>query len=333
MENKGEHTMRIRTLLMLVAALTLVATACGGTDPAAETTSTQADNGTTTTATSGETTTTAAPDETSTTAGGGSNASLASLQNSLSQTRDATKGRMEGMISITGSADLPGQTFTLPFTGAFDNEAGNFSFLMDMSFMAAQSGEVVPPEMADLLGEMEIRTIGDTSYIRFGLLAMFLGPDVEWVATSVEEGADATGGLAGTTPSNPADFLEFFEEANGTVEELGRETLRGVETTHYLVTFDMEELLANATPEERAEIESQQLPLDELPMDLWISDDGLVHKYRIEVDGTKLDVPQEEAFESMIMEFEMFDYGEDIVIEAPENFTEMENLDFGLPDL
>ncbi len=317
-------TMRIRILLLLVAALALVLTACGGTDPVAETT---------TTASGGETTTTAAPDVTTTTAGGGSNASLASLQKSLSQTREATKGRMEGMISITGSADLPGGTFTMPFSGAFDNEAGNFSFLMDLSAMAAQSGEDVPPELAGLLSEMEIRTIGDTAYIRFGLFAMFLGPDVEWVATSVEEGADATGGFTGATPSNPAEFLEFFEEANGTVEELGRETLRGVETTHYLVIFDMEELLANATPEQRAEIESQELPVDELPMDLWISDDGLVHKYRIEIDGTKVDVPPEEAFESMIMEFEMFDYGEDIVIEVPENFTEMDNLDFGLPDL
>ncbi len=317
-------TMRIRNFLLLVAALSLVLTACGGTDPVAETT---------TTASGGETTTTAAPDVTTTTAGGGSNASLTSLQKSLSQTREATKGRMEGMISITGSADLPGGTFTMPFSGAFDNEAGNFSFLMDLSAMAAQSGEDVPPELAGLLSEMEIRTIGDTQYIRFALFAMFLGPDVEWVATSVEEGADATGGFTGATPSNPAEFLEFFEEANGTVEELGRETLRGVETTHYLVIFDMEELLANATPEQRAEIESQELPVDELPMDLWISDDGLVHKYRIEIDGTKVDVPPEEAFESMIMEFEMFDYGEDIVIEVPENFTEMDNLDFGLPDL
>lgn len=322
--------MKIRTGLMLVAALALIATACGG-ETSAETTTTVAADGATTTVAE-ITTTTAAPEETTTTAsGGGSNAALASLQRSMAQSGEATKGRMEGMISITGTADFPGESFAMTFSGEFDNEAGNFSFIMDLSGMAAQFGEEIPPELADQFGEMEIRTIGDTSYIRFGLFTMFLGPDVEWVATSVEEGIDATGGFTGTTPSNPADFLEFFEEANGTVEDLGEETIRGVKTTHYLVTFDMEELRANATPEQLAEIDAQELPLTELPMDLWISDDGLVYKYVIEIDGTEADVPAEDAFESMIIDFEMFDYGEDIVIEPPEKYTEMDELTFGPP--
>lgn len=319
--------MKIRTLLMLVVVLALVAAACAG-DTVEETTTTAASGGATTTET---TTTTAAAETTTTTSGGGSNAALASLQKSLAQSSEATKGRMEGMVSITGSPDLPGETLAMTFSGEFDNEAGNFSFIMDLSAMAAQFGEEIPPELGGLFTEMEIRTIGDTSYIRFGLFTMFLGTDVEWVATPVEEGEEATGGFTGATPSNPADFLEFFEEAKGTVEELGRETIRGVETTHYLVTFDMEELRANATPEQLAEIEEQQLPLDELPMNLWISDDGLVYKYVIEIDGSKVDVPPEDAFELMTIDFEMFDYGEDIVIEPPAEFVEMDELNFGLP--
>ena len=308
--------MKIRTRLTLVLALALIAAACAG-ETAAETTTTGGRRW--------------CHDYHTARWAGGANAALASLQSSMAQSGEATKGRMEGMISITGNADSPGETFAMTFSGEFDNEAGNFSFIMDLSSMAAQFDEEIPPELADRFGEMEIRTIGDTSYIRFGLFTMFLGPDVEWVATSVEEGIDATGGFTGATPSNPADFLEFFEEANGTVEDLGEETIRGVKTTHFFVTFDMEDLLAKATPEQRAEIEAQQLPVDELPMDLWISDDGLIYKYVIEIDGSKLDVPAEDAFESMIIDFEMFDYGEDIVIAPPETFTEMEDLTFGPP--
>ena len=324
--------MKLRTLLAIVAVLALIATACGGGDTAEETTTTTAaDGGTATTAGSGDTTTTTEA-TTTTESGGGSSAALASLRESLSNTREATKGRMEGSITITGAPDLPGGVFTMPFSGAFDNEAGNFSFLMDMSFMASQFGEDVPPEMAGLLGEMEMRTIGDTSYIRFPFFSLFLGAETEWIATPAEEGMDAAGGFGGSTPSNPADFLEYFEDANGTVEDLGREEIRGVDTTHFLVLFDMEELLENATPEQRAEIESEQLPLDELPMDLWIGDDGLVYKYVIEIDGADLDVPDEEGFETMVMDFEMFDYDTDIVIEAPEEYTEMDSLDFGVPE-
>lgn len=330
--------MRIRTLLMIVAVLALIATACSGDGTEDTTTTTATADSETTTTTQETTTTTAAPEETTTTAGGGggSSAALASLQESMARSSEATTGRMEGNISMIGIPGLPGGSFEMPFSGAFDNEAGNFSFIMDMSSLAAQAGGEIPPEMAGLFGEMEVRTIGDTSYIRFPLFGLFLGTETEWIATPAEEGQTATSGFGGTTPSNPADFLEFFEEANGTVEELGRETIRGEETTHFLVVFDMEEILANATPEERAEIEAQgPLPIDELPMDLWISDDGLVYKYVIEIDGTELDVPEDEAFESMIMDFEMFDYGESIVIEAPpaDEVTDMDSLDFGIPDL
>jgi hypothetical protein len=327
--------MKIRTILTIVAVLALIATACAGDGTEAETTTTvAADGGTTTTAAAQETTTTETT--TTTTSGGGSSGALASLQQSMARTGEATKGRMEGTISITGVPDVPGGDFVMPFSGAFDNEAGNFSFTLDMSFMASQAGEEVPPEMAGLLGEMEMRTIGDTSYIRFPFFSLFLGTDTEWIATPVEEGMDAAGGFGGATPGNPGDFLEAFEEADGTVEELGRETIRGVDTTHYLVIFDMEDLLANATPEERAAIEGQgPLPIDRLPMDLWVSDDGLIYKYVIEMDGTTLDLPEDEAFESMIMDFEMYDYGEDIVIEAPpaDEVTDMDSLDFGIPEL
>ncbi|MDH3261611.1 MAG: hypothetical protein OEM84_11655 [Acidimicrobiia bacterium] len=334
--------MRIRNLLMFVAALPLVATACAGDDTEAEITTTVAANGVTTTTaavqesttTTTTTTTTAAPDETTASSCGGSSGGLASLQESLSRTRDATKGRMEGSITVAGVSELPGASFAMPFSGAFDNGAGNSSFIIDMGFFASQLGEEIPPEMAGLFGEMEVRTIGDTSYIRFPFFSIFLGTETEWIATPVEEGQSATSEFGG--PSNPADFLEFFEEANGTVEELGRETIRGIETTRYGVVFDMKDSLANATQEERAQIDAQGLPpIDCLPMDLWISDDGLVNKYVIEMDGTDLDVPEDEAFESMVIDFEMYDYGSDIVIEAPpaDQVTDMESLNFGIPEL
>jgi hypothetical protein len=322
---------------MLVVALALIATACAGDVTEAETTASTAAAGDTTTTTAVQestTTTTVAPNDTATSGCGGSPGDLAGLKDALSRTRDATKGRMEGSITVAGGVDFPGGSLEMPFSGAFDNESGNFSFIIDMGFMADQLGEEIPPEAAGLLGEMEMRTIGDTSYIRFPFFSIFLGAETEWIATPAEEGQSATAGFGGATPSNPADFLEFFEEASGTVEELGRETIRGVDTTHYLVAFDMKDLLANATPEERAEIEAEGLPpIDCLPMDLWISDDGLVNKYVIEMNGADLDVPEDEAFESMVIDFEMFDYGDNIVIEAPpaDQVTDMESLEFGIP--
>ena len=331
--------MRFRNFLAVVAVLALIAAACGGDGEAETTTTTTIAAQETTTTAAETTTTTAAPEETTTTASStsGSAAALAGLRESLERSGEATSGRMAGLMTIAGIPDVPGGAFEIPFSGAFDNEAGSFSFIMDMSGLASMGGGEVPPEFADMFGEMEVRTIGDTSYIRFPFFSLFLGTETEWISAPVEEGLDATGGFAGgASVGNPADFLDAFGGANGTAEEVGQETIRGVETTRYRVIFDMEELLENATPEERAQIEAQgPLPIDELPMDLWISDDGLVYKYVIELVGSDLDLPADESFESMTMEFEMFDYGEDIVIEPPpaDEVTEMENLDFGFEGL
>jgi len=331
--------MRLRTLLMLVTVLVLVAAGCGGGVTEDTTTTTESAGEDTTTTTAAPTTTTEAPEEpTTTSGGGGSPAALAALRSSLAKSSEASKAKMTGSMTLSGIPDMPGDAFVIPFSGAFDNEAGNFSFVMDMSFLAEQTGEEIPPEFASMFGEMEVRTIGETSYIRFPFLALFLGVQTEWIAAPADEGMDAAGsfGVAGTTPGNPADFLEAFEEADASVEEVGREEIRGVDTTHYLVTFDMEKLLAEATPEERAQIEEQgPLPIDSFPMDIWISDDGLVYKYVIELVGEDLDLPPDEEFGSMVMEFEMYDYGEDIDIEPPpaDQVTDLDTLEFVLPDL
>ena len=80
----------------------------------------------------------------------------------------------------------------------------------------------------------------------------------------------------------------------------------------------MQKLLATATPEERAEIAAQgPLPFDELPLHLWISDDGLVYRYVLQFSGDSVQTAPGEGFDMMTMTFEIFDYGTAINIEEP----------------
>ncbi len=319
-----------RTMFLVLAALALVGAACGG-GAEAETTTTSSPLATTS-ATTEPTTTTTEPTTTTeaTTTSAATSEALESLRASLSRTGEADSGRLEGSFEIIGIEGFPGRSFVLPFSGAFDNGNRNFSFVMDMSSLAGQMGDEIPEGFEDLLGDMEVRQIGETTYIKFPLFNMFFGAQTEWVSAPSDEAASATGDFASATPSNPSDFLREFEKADGTVEEIGRETVRGVETTRYRVVFDMETLLEQATPEQRAEIEAQgPLPLDELPMDIWTSDDGLVYRYQIDIDGSAVETAPGEGFESMVMTFEMYDYGEPIVIEAPpaDEVTDIESLE------
>lgn len=110
---------------------------------------------------------------------------------------------------------------------------------------------------------------------------------------------------------------------------MGRDSVRGVPTTRYRVTFDIEQLLEVATPEQQDRFATAgPLPLDELPMDIWIGDGGLVYRYVIEVDGSGFGADLGEGFGHMTMTFEMWDWGESIDISPPpaDEITSAEDL-------
>lgn len=316
--------MRMR-IISLLAVLVLIAAACGGGDdagtdaPSSSTTTTVAgqEGSTTTTAATGSTT--AAPAESTTQAPTGTDAgALGVLTQAIDDSTEATSARMEGSIEIIGGDEMVGE-FMMNFSGAFSDDS-NYSFIMDLSGIAAAAGEEIPPEFADLFGEMEIRQIGDVSYIKFGLFSMF-GVPTEWVSFPADEGADAVGGFTGSNPTNPAEFLEQLEDAKAEVTEVGRETVRGVETTRYRAVFDIDALKEGLSAEELAELE-EGLPADAfpsgMPMEFWIGDDGRIYRYVIDLVGSDVNFDaNEEQFERMIMTYEIYDHGADIDIEAP----------------
>lgn len=311
----------MRRVLSIVLALALLVAACGGSDDDAS----SSDETTTTTAatetTAAEATTTAAPATTEapstteaveTTEAPGDTTSLA---DALGMAGEPQSARLEGTMTMTGmeGAD-PGTEFTIPYSGEFDNVTGNSSFIMDMSGIAGAMPESeIPPEMADMFGEMEVRTIGDTSYMRFGFFSM-LGVQTEWVSFPVEEAGTAASSF-GATPTNPMDFMDAWNTAGSDIEDLGSETVRGVNTTHYRVTMDTAAMMEAADEEAAAEFDSLGASyLDSLPVEFWVGDDGNLYRMMMTVDGT---ADPTSGFESMTMVWEMFDYGASINIEAP----------------
>lgn len=309
--------MNLRKTAVLLVVLMLVATACGGDDSAETTTTTEATTTTTTT------TTTEPPTTTSTTEAEEPSEAELALQASLARSGEVTSGRMEGSFEIVGIEGMPGGgSFEMPFSGAFDNEAGAFAFSMDLSGMAGlgAEGEEIPPELSGMLGEFEVRTIGDAAYMKYPFFTAFLGVETEWIQIPAEDAGTATPGFPGVSPANPTDFLDVFEGADITVEDLGREIVGDdVETTHYRVLVDVERLLEEASKEELADLEELgQLPFGELPTDMWVGDDGLVYRFVIEIDGSAVEAEPGEGFEKMVMSFEMSDLGEPVNIEAPD---------------
>jgi hypothetical protein len=317
-------------MLSVVLALALVLAACGG--GAEETTTTAAEN---TTTTEGSPTSTAASYTTSTSAAttsteaGGSEASgdLAALQAAMAQTVESAPSRVEGVIRMVGLADAPVSEVEMPFSVVTDPATGDSSMVMDFGAMATIGGEEIPPEMADLMGSMEVREIGDTVYMKFPFFTAFLGADTEWVSMPAEQSDMADDVTPNTAPTDPGAFLESFQEAEGEVEVVGPEEIRGISTTHYRIMID-EQWAETLTEEEMGDLEEQGFSPDAtFPLDLWVDDDGLVHRMSIVAEASQLEDAEGE-FESMTMTFDFFDFGQPVTIEPPpaDQVTDMDEL-------
>jgi len=327
----------IATLLGLVLVVSACAQANETDQDTGATTTTAATAESTTSTTQATPSTTAAPETTTTTTtpAPAESEAASALKAAFTRSADVVSGRMEGSIEVTGIDGSTGITeMVIPFGGAFDNTSGDFSFSMDMSGAFAAAGDELPAEFGGLFGEMEIRQIGETTYIKFPFFNQFLGADTPWISTPTDQN-DPTSGFTFASPGNPSEILGSFEDAGATVEVIGGETVNGVDATHYRAVFDTAALLAQASPEERERLEAQgPLPAESLPMDVWISDDGLVVRFIMEIDGDSVDAEPGEGFGQMLMRYDMFDLNAGVVIEPPPpgDVTDINDLDsfFGL---
>lgn len=310
-----------RTTTLIVAAL-LVA-ACGGESTS---TTTLADTAATTTTTTQATTTTTEATTTTQATVPGESAQLTAVKAALSQSAGVTSGRVEGSIKIIGADDGSGGTadYELPFSSAFDQDSGNSQFSIDMSSVASLGGSSIPPEAAGMFGSMEVRVVDGTSYIKFPFFAMMFGATTPWISAPATEGEDLASSFTFSMPTDPANVFSEYQDAGAEVTDLGRETVNGVETTHYQAVFDTAAMIANASPDELAKLEANgPLPQTVLPMDLWITDGGQVVRYSMTIDGTDLAGTDATAgdtsgFQQMVMTFDLLDMGQPVDITAPD---------------
>ncbi|MDH3248554.1 MAG: hypothetical protein OEQ47_06310 [Acidimicrobiia bacterium] len=340
----------------LLAAAALVAAACGG-EAAVETTAAPdvavTTAAPTTTAVPETTTTTAAPEATTTTEAPVLEASvspqLRRIQAAMAQSTEVPSARMVGDIRIVGIEDFDGE-ITFSFEGAFDNRTGDSSFSLDLSSFGDVISAQIEAESTGspedefgaaflelflgLFTKFEVRQVGDTVYMNNPMLVSFAGGETEWIASPAEGSDDIASGFLQDSPTTPADVLDPFSNGNAEVIEVGQELVRGVETTHYQLVYDKESLLESAPAGERAELEQELEQFgDDLMIDVWM-DDQYLYKIFFDIDGTQVVSEEGDSFERMTMTYEIFDYGADIVIEAPPadqvTFVEQEALSPGL---
>jgi len=174
------------------------------------------------------------------------------------------------------------------------------------------------PGMPDGL-EMEMIMDGPVVYMRVPQMQDLGAFATEWISMDVSEAVPGYDDLAAfgagqNDPSNAFGYLQGAEEA----EELGTETIDGVETTHYEVTVDLANSIGEVPDDLRQEMRTvirrlrEQFGTTTMPFEVWVDDDGLARRmvYRMEADGPA-------GGFSMEMTVDITEYGNDFALEVP----------------
>jgi hypothetical protein len=225
----------------------------------------------------------------------------------------ASKSQDAGSAKVTMAVDVGvgAKSYSLTGGGAFSRDSGEMT--IDASGVA---------DLAGLPGDAKIRVVYRTEdgdkvvYVQLPGLEKQIPGGKSWIRLDLQKAAQAAGfdlgDALGSATQNPGDALAMLR-AGGPLTEVGTETLDGTSTTHYKGTIDLaaaaklkgvsEETLRRLNPKgEKAEI----------PVDVWIGDDGLVRQVRI----TESDTAGSKTVSSSVT-FGFTDYGTDVSVAAP----------------
>ncbi|HKF81492.1 MAG TPA: hypothetical protein VKB23_00865 [Solirubrobacterales bacterium] len=223
--------------------------------------------------------------------------------NAIAQAAEKTRHRPGGRASVRMVASEPGSK-PIPMWGqvVYDDEEHSRAVLT-----------VLPPG-SDESFQMNMVTDGTTMYVgsrRFGSLP----EGAKWMKLDLEFAQEA----GSPVPGNPDAMgeLELLEAVSDDIKSLGKEKVRGVETTHYSGTVPIAtqaDRMRDLGAEELAErFEEEGSPS---AVEAWIDDQGLLRQMRIvhtipEVKG--------DGTTTLDMRMDFFDFGIEPVIDVPDD--------------
>jgi hypothetical protein len=127
------------------------------------------------------------------------------------------------------------------------------------------------------------------------------------------------GALMQSGQSNPTQQLDYLRSVSGDLKELGKETVGGVETTHYRGTVDLDEYVKLVPEAQRAsvrktiqQVEKNMGGRSTYPVDVWVDQSDQVRRMAFDM---KSNTPQGTVTTSMRMD--LSDFGAPVNVELP----------------
>jgi len=227
---------------------------------------------------------------------------------------DATVAKGGAKIAMELNATLPGaDKLTMSGEGAVDTRTRRGHLTLE----AAQAPAGIDKEKFT----QEIVFDKLIIYLRGQALAAVLDKGKRWIKIDIakagkEAGLDLSSVMQ--TGQDPSQSLRLLKAVSDDVKTLGEEDVRGVKTTHYKATIDLEKypdtVPANDRAAARATIETLTKATGESksPVEFWLDEDKLVRRYvqslSVKTGATKNAIRQK---------IEFYDYGAKVDVTIP----------------
>jgi hypothetical protein len=225
---------------------------------------------------------------------------------------DATNAARSARMSMTIAITEQGYSGAVTAEGAFDFANRTGALTMDMSAM----------RIPGVQGAIGLRVVDGVIYMNLGSMlgstpeARQLFGDKPWIKLDVTKAGGvgaAAGGFGGLGTSDPTSTLDALRGAGSDVRVVGHDEVRGVETTHYHATIDLERALDKlpAAQRDRAARAMQELGTGSVPADVWIDAQGRLRKLTMTLDATT------EGTHVGAVTMELYDFGTPVDVQAP----------------
>jgi hypothetical protein len=236
----------------------------------------------------------------------------------VARAADATTHAGGAQMSMTGSISLAGAgPITFSGGGDFNFSAGEGRVSLTMAGLPASAETTLNGESLTMTELFK----GGSLYTASPLFAGKLPGGAHWMKLDIARVGQAMGLDPGSLMSggaNPADYLTYLKGAGSAVSVVGRETVRGVSTTHYATTVDLVKAAESQPGANRAQVRAAlqkvlaEIGTSTVPVDVWIDRHDLVR--RIEMT---MGVGSNGQGAQMSFRAEYFNFGATTSVEAP----------------
>lgn len=235
---------------------------------------------------------------------------------------DSALVAMQRVADNSRNVDSASYTFDLAGTGGLAIGAkGSGAYqtkpalAMKMVFDSiAVAGQTMP-------GGMEQRIVGDTMYLKMGLLGGILGGKVgaSWIKVPLSSAGDQAGlegMLSQARQVDPREQLQLLL-ASENVHKVGKEKVNGVDTTHYAADLDSADLAGESKLDTKTRDELQKAygaaGVGKIGVDVWVDSDDQARRFVTTAPTSAGEIR---------MTLNFTDYGKPLEIAVPEGATD-----------